>query len=312
MLRPDRRALPTLLCAALALGGGAAPASAEELVHKRTYAGGAAVEASAIGVAFVIPEGFVGQYGEDAQSRLVLMRSTALEGQGIALLRTGQSPAQIAAWLAEPRDLGAGLLQPTAPPEMQGARIACRYQNEANVGRALALIAPTGSSVIFFFVGPRKNDAAYAQLVEGLARSTTFGAPASVAAQPNAPAATGVDQQWSTLLSGQMLHYFSRYNSGGAGGGMAAHRVLHLCRNGRYSFAGESSMTMNVPGANASGAGRSSGAGQWRIESPTQTTAVLVLAPDGGSLMRWEVRFDGDKTFLNGQRWLRAPSDACR
>ena len=93
---------------------------------------------------------------------------------------------------------------------------------------------------------------------------------------------------------------------------MASHRVLHLCSDGRFSFGGESSMTMNVPGAGASSGGRSGSRGQWRIESPTQTTAVLVLVGDGGSPQRWQVRYDGSKTFLNGQRWSRVASDACR
>jgi hypothetical protein len=37
-----------------------------------------------------------------------------------------------------------------------------------------------------------------------------------------------------------------------------------------------------------------------------------VLIADGGSTTRWQLRYDGQKTFLNNQRWLRAASDACR
>ena len=32
----------------------------------------------------------------------------------------------------------------------------------------------------------------------------------------------------------------------------------------------------------------------------------------GGRQLRWNVRYDGSKTFLNGQRWLREQSKACR
>jgi hypothetical protein len=178
------------------------------------------------------------------------------------------------------------------------------------VGRALAVLGSTGNSVIFFFTGPLKNEDAYGQLVEGMARSTSFGAPAPATAQADRPEG-GAGQAWSQRLTGQVLHYFSTYNSGGGGGGMATHRVLHLCGDGRFSYSGDSSLTMNVPGASASGGGRSGSRGQWRIESPTPTTAVLVLTADGGSPMRWPLRSDGEKTFLNGQRWLRAKSDVC-
>jgi hypothetical protein len=232
---------------------------------------------------------------------------------GLAILQAGRSPAQVTATLAEPQNLGDGVvLRPTAPPDRQGSFITARYQNNVYVGRALAVLGQHGNSVIYFFAGPLKNEAAYGQLLEALARSTGFAPPVPATAQADAPAAAGVEQQWSKLLAGQMLHYFSTYNSGAGGGGMASHRVLHLCSDGRFISAGDSSMTMNVPGANASGGGRSGSRGQWRIESPTETTAVLVLTADGGSPMRRQLRYDGSKTFMNGQRWMRAASDACR
>ena len=288
-----------------------APAFAEVLIPGRTYAAGSAVEAPSLGLAFVTPQGWAGKFAEDANNKVLVMGSNDIEGVGLAILQTGQSPEQIAAGLAVPQNLGSGvILRATAPPEVQGSRVTARYQNNVYVGRALAVVGPNGSSVIFFFAGPFKNEAAYAQILEGLARTTGFAAPVPGAAQ--APAGAATEQEWLKLLAGQMLHYFSRYDSGSGGGGMSAHRVLHLCSDGRFSYAGDNSLTMNVPGAGASGGGRSGSRGQWGIESPTQTTAVLVLAADGGPTTRWQLRYDGQKTFLNNQRWLRAASDACR
>lgn len=304
-----------LLCAVVAvlLGVGGAPAAADELVPGRTYAAGTAMEAPGLGVAFVMPEGWVGKFAQDAKNQVVGMGSKTIEGVGLAILQAGRSPAQVTATLAEPQNLGDGVvLRPTAPPDRQGSFITARYQNNVYVGRALAVLGQHGNSVIFFFAGPFKNEAVYGQLLEALARSTGFAPPAPATAQPAAPAGGDLEQQWSKLLAGQMLHYFSTYNSGAGGGGMASHRVLHLCSDGRFISAGDSSMTMNVPGANASGGGRSGSRGQWRIESPTDTTAVLVLTADGGSPMRRQLRYDGSKTFMNGQRWMRAASDACR
>jgi hypothetical protein len=288
-------------------------ASADVLVPNRTYAAGTALEAPTLGVAFVMPEGWAGKFAQDAKSQVVVMGSNTIEGVGLAIPQLGQSPAQVVAALRQSQDLGAGVvLLPTGQPDVQGSRVTARFQNNVYVGRALAVLGPAGQSVIFFFSGPLKNEAAYGQVLEALARSTGFAPPVPATAQAEAPAAAGLDQQWSKLLAGQMLHYFSTYNSGAGGGGMQSHRVLHLCSDGRFSFAGDSSMTMNVPGAGASSGGRSGSRGQWRIESPTQTTAVLVLAADGGQTTRWQLRYDGQKTFLNNQRWLRAASDACR
>jgi hypothetical protein len=300
-----------LLCSVVVVLVGTQAVSGDELTPNRTFASGAAVESPTLGVAFVMPAGWVGKSGQDANIKVLVMGSNTIEGVGLAILQPGQSPAQVAATLAGPQNLGAGVvLRPTAPPDVQGSRITARYQNNTYVGRALAVLGPPGQSVIFFFSGPFKNEATYGQILEALAQSTGFAPPVPVTAQ--APASAGMDQQWSQLLAGQMLHYFSTYNSGAGGGGMQSHRVLHLCSDGRFSFAGDSSMTMNVPGAGASSGGRSGSRGQWRIESPTQTTAVLVLAADGGQTTRWQLRYDGSKTFVNNQRWLRAASDACR
>jgi hypothetical protein len=69
---------------------------------------------------------------------------------------------------------------------------------------------------------------------------------------------------------------------------------------------------MNVPGASASGGGRDGFRGQWRIESPTPNSALLVLTGDNGRELRWPAKYDGSKTFLNGRRWMRERSEACR
>ena len=300
-------ALVTLLAA------GAGSALAEPLQPNHTYAGGARVEASSVGASIVVPEGWVGRFGQNARAQTLLLGSNTIEGAGIVVFQSGVTAAQVSATLNEPQDLGSGvILRPTAPATMQDSRIVAGYSNQTYVGRALALLGPSGNTVIFFFAGPPKNDRTYVQLLETLGASTAFVPPASVGAPAQSPtAANSLPQPWASVLTGQALNYFSSYNSGGGGGGMASHRVLHLCSDGRFTFAGDSSVTMNVPGASGSSGGRSGFRGRWSIESPTDTTAVLVLVGDDGREVRWPLRWDGSKTFLNGQRWLREPSRVC-
>ena len=81
-----------LLCALVAalLGVGGAPAaSADELVPGRTYAAGTAMEAPSLGVAFVMPEGWVGKFAQDAKSQVVGMGSKTIEGVERARLADG-------------------------------------------------------------------------------------------------------------------------------------------------------------------------------------------------------------------------------
>lgn len=109
-----------------------------------------------------------------------------------------------------------------------------------------------------------------------------------------------------------MLKYFSSYNSGGGSGGISEQRTLHLCSDGSFAYLDESLTTINVPGASATSGGNGRALGRWRIESATQNSAVLLLNVDGGGVERLRVEYDGEKTFLNGQRWFRVQSDTCR
>jgi hypothetical protein len=305
----------------LALALSVVAAAAEELQPNQTY-GGTRVEASSHRVSFVVPQGWTGRFGREAKYQALLLSSSTIEGVGIAILQTGPTAAQVAAGLNEPQDLGAGVvLRPAGAPTIRGTRMGIRYENETHVGFALALIGPTQNSVIFFLAGPPPNEKIYLSLLGELGNSTNFlpparatipPTPAPAPAQPQPPVSGGMGQEWSSLLSGQALNYFSSYRSGGGGGGMASHRVLHLCPNGSFLYSGDSSVTMNVPGASGSSAGRGGFAGRWRLESTTPTTAVLVLVVEGGQELRWQKKYDDNKTFVNGQRWLREPSKACR
>jgi hypothetical protein len=315
----DASAMIRRLVIILALALSVVSAAAEELQPNQTYAGGTRVEASSHGVSFVIPQGWTGRFGQEPKYQALLLGSNTIEGVGIAIIQTGPTAAQVAAGLNEPQDLGAGVLRPTGAPTIRGSRMGIRYENETHVGFALALVGPTRNSVIFFFTGPPTNEKTYLSLLGELGNSTNFlpparatAPPAPAPAQPQPPASAGMDQEWSSLLNGQALNYFSSYRSGGGGGGMASHRVLHLCPNGSFLYSGDSSVTMNVPGASGSSAGRGGFAGRWHLESTTPTTAVLVLAVEGGQELRWQMKYDDNKTFVNGQRWLREPSKACR
>ena len=313
----------SLAVAGLALVACTSSASADELQQNRVYAGGTRVESSTVGVSFVIPPEWTGRFGREAPRQVVILGSNTIEGVGLAILQSGVTAAQVIASLNEPQDLGAGvILRPAGQAAVRGSWIAHRYQNPSYVGRALAALGQTHNGVVFFFAGPAKNERSYISLLEALGASTSFSPPPASAGTPAAapgsagtpaaaPAPAAVAETWSNVLSGQALNYFSRYNSG-AGGGMASHRVLHLCPDGRFVYSGEGLVTMNVPGASGSSGGRSGTRGRWSLESLTQSTAVLLLTVDGGGELRWPVRYDGEKTFLNGQRWLRERSSVCR
>ncbi len=305
-----RPALKALTIAALALGAGMAQT---ELKTNQKYQGGARVQASTLGISLVIPKNWVGQYGQDAGNAALVMGSETIEGVGLAVLIGNQSAQQVVNSLSEAQDLGSGVvLQPSGAVRRQGQRISARYADADHVGRSLGLIGTARNHVVYFFAGPLKNEKIYAGLLEELASGTKFVAPSASKPRPAAPVASGLAGEWTKFLSGTMLRYLSSYNSGGGAGGISTDRTMHFCSDGRFAYQGSSLTTIDVDGGGASSGGSDRGQGRWRVESATQTSAIVVLNLEDGSTERITVSYDGTKTFVGNQRWFRVESDTCR
>jgi hypothetical protein len=282
-----------------------------ELTPNQKYEGGTRVQASNLGISLVIPKAWVAQYGQDATKTALIMGSNTIEGIGLAILMTNQNAQQVFAGLNESQDLGSGVvLEPTGAAKQQGQRVTARYANIDYVGRALGLIGPGKNHVVYFFSGPQKNEKIYAGLLEDLANATKFVAPSVNKTQP--ATSTGSSGEWTKFLSGMMLRYISSYNSGGGSGGTSTDRTMHFCSDGSFSYFSSSLTTINVDGGGASSGGQDRSQGRWRVESATQTNAIVILSLENGQTERINVQYDGTKTFVGGQRWFRVESDACR
>ena len=305
-----RPALKALTIAALALGAGMAQS---ELKANQKYQGGTRVQASTLGISLVIPKNWVAQYGQDAGKAALVMGSETIEGVGVAVLIGDQSAQQVAASLNEAQDLGSGVvLKLTGAVKQQGQRISARYADADYVGRSLGLIGPGKNHVVYFFAGPSRNEKTYAGLLEELASGTKFVSTSASKPRPAAPVAAGLAGEWTKFLSGMMLRYLSSYNSGGGAGGISTDRTMHFCSDGSFAYSGSSLTTINVDGGGASSGGSDRGQGRWRVESATQTSAIVVLNLEDGSTERIAVSYDGTKTFVGNQRWFRIESDTCR
>jgi hypothetical protein len=300
--------LTALMLTALGFGSSLAQS---ELTPNQKYEGGARVQASGLGISLVIPKGWVAQYGQDATKAVLIMGSNTIEGVGLAILMTNQNAQQVFAGLNESQDLGSGvILEPTGAPKQQGQRVTARYANNDYVGRALGVIGSGKNHVVYFFAGPHKNEKIYAGLLDDLANATKFIAPSANKTQPTP--STGLNAEWTKFLSGMMLRYISSYNSGGGSGGTSMNRTMHFCSDGRYAYFSSNSTVINVDGGSASSSGQDQTQGRWRIESATQTSAIVILSLENGQTERINVQYDGTKTFVGSQRWFRVESDACK
>jgi hypothetical protein len=271
-----------------------------ELQAGQRYEAGTRVEVSSLGVSFVVPRDWFG--GRPPGQEAFVLGSSTKRGVGLVFVRSGVSASQVAALLAEPQDMGSGVvLHPVGAPQVAGQRVSARYAGGVYAGQALALVGPAGNGIAFAYFGPQEEAGYHAALLEGLAGSARL-------QTPRAPA--GLAGEWTSMLSGRMFKHFDRYGTGG--GGYTSERTLHLCSDGSYLYQGDSSFGINVPGAGAGGGGRSQAAGRWRIDEANQQEAILVLEASDGSASRPVLSRDASQSFhLDRNRVYWDRSDAC-
>lgn len=287
-------------------------ASSEELETGRQYKAGSRVRAADSGVSWVVPAEWLGVMPPDTPA--FLMGSETEAGLGIAYLLSGVTVQDVAVKLNETQALDETLvLEPHGEPAISGNRVSMAYTGESFDGQVLAVVGPAGQGIVYFFAGPRTMAAHYADLLETLAGSTKFTSPG--APQP-APVATGGQGQsnaagpWNDLLAGMMLKQLSSYSSG-TSGGYNSSRVWHLCSDGSYAYSGSSSVSIDAGDYSGGSSGQDQSQGKWSVET-SGDAAVLVLASDNGETYRLSLQYDGEKTFLDGERVFRVPSDGCR
>ena len=112
-----------------------------------------------------------------------------------------------------------------------------------------------------------------------------------------------IAKQWTERLSDHKLVAFSSYSSGGSGGGMNSQKTLRLFANGSFSYNSSSSVSIYVPGANASSADRGADQGHWQIVEHAGQP-ILELVSRNGGVDRFTLSSEDTKTFLNGRRWF--------
>jgi len=119
-----------------------------------------------------------------------------------------------------------------------------------------------------------------------------------------------IDQPWTERLSGTRLTYLESYSSpapkeGDIGGGYSIDRRIDLCTEGYYKTDSQSEQSFSGSDVSAYGSERTNGSGTWRTVIMPDGTSALKLRAHDGSTREYQLGFEDDKTYLNGQRWYR-------
>jgi hypothetical protein len=142
-----------------------------------------------------------------------------------------------------------------------------------------------------------------------------------VSAIDNTPAIANqqTDGQWKQYLGGRRIVQFSNYSSGYGGGGMSSQFELQFCKNGKFTYTSQSSVSMSAGDASGNSSGQDSVAGTWKIiESNPQVVLFEVTYSDGikdseGLKERYIIGFGADGKLYNnaGKKLLTEANNAC-
>ncbi|MFN7933996.1 MAG: hypothetical protein U0R19_11750 [Bryobacteraceae bacterium] len=261
--------------------------------------GAAEADASDLGFRFTPPAGWNAQRVPAGFA----LQSTSKQGMILVLGHTERDINKLKQQASEGLQDGSSVdLRPLGPPQMinastVGVDLSGTIQQQPAKARALAILSPHGGgALIIAGAGSAIYTAEYAALADAVARSLRF----------QKVDASSAITQWDRRLRGKLLHYFSRYSSGGGGGfsGTSEHNTLNLCADGTFLYRGDFNGAINVPGASATVGGNPNvNAGRWRIV-PQASHAALELTSAAGGASVWTLADDAGKTMLNGKRWM--------
>jgi hypothetical protein len=273
------------------------------IIAGKEYDPGTRVNLPTTGVSFIVPRDWRG--GMPPDQAIFIMASQVKAGIGMAIMQSGMDQASLKKFLSGPQDLGDNvILQPQGSPKVTDSRITMEYIHPLYAGSAVGVVGTQGNSVVFFFAGPASEKIYYQVQLKKLASSAKFSKPTN----------TGLIEEWQQLLSGKMLKKMDSPYSGDASGGYGAYsseETLHLCANGNYSYASSSSLGVDGGGGSSGYSGGSQGEqGKWKVVVMGNQVTLLLEASSGGQT-HMSLAFDGERTFLNGDRAYRVKSDLC-
>jgi len=115
--------------------------------------------------------------------------------------------------------------------------------------------------------------------------------------------ATGELKEWIDWFNDTRLVYLYYYGSGGSGDSDEIR--IDLCAKGYFNYMRNGYTIISTESASASQSGNSSGSGSWQVQEASPGNFVLILNFNDGSLKQYDLRWEDDKLYLNGNRYFR-------
>jgi hypothetical protein len=264
------------------------------------------------GWSFSVPEGWEVRRGPDE----ILLASRSHRGLVVVLPHEAKSVAELRAAASEGLSEGGVVLRPSGSIEELGAHgIAAPFEGTAEGApvRAwgAAVVSPLGvGATVLAIVEKDSFTPAHRETVNAVARSFRFSKPQAL------PEAAG----WQQKLAGYCLAYrSSSFSSGASYGGYSTGTSFSdrsnyfLAEDGRFTGDAASSATLDGGGGFGSSFSNSGPqGGQWRIGGTAGAPTLELSYADGRRVVHRLTTDERDRTYLDGDRWLRVTFQECR
>lgn len=286
------------------LSGISQPSQSVTIIAGQEYEPGTRVGLPTTGVSFIIPRDWRG--GMPPDQAVFILASHNKPGIGMVIMQTGMNQDNLIKFLSERQDLGDNIvLKPEGSPKITDSRIQMNYTHVFYTGKAFGILGPHQNSVTFFFTGPTSEKEYYQTLLDKLIASVNFSKPET----------GNLIEEWKKLLSGMMLKKLESYSSNDADGGYAGYsseETVHLCSDGTYTYSSSTNLGVDGGGGASSGYDTESSdeQGKWQVVV-MGNQAMLLLEASNGPQTHQRLAFDGERTFLDGNRVYRVKSDLC-
>lgn len=264
------------------------------------------IDYPSLGISFTIPDGWVGQEGEG----VFLMGSNSIPG--LVLLTT--SP--VASVAAMRQEAAAGIVEEASGTNLQLSSQLTPLSDQALAGEFSGLLEyqpakayvigtynPYGQSVTIMAVTLTNM---YSEQHPAVAKSIWK------SLQFKKPQLPPVVEQWKERLNGVRLTYMESYSSSDysnpnytSGGGYSKEERIDLCPEGYFNYNDRFNMSADVPGVGAQQNSRQRGGGTWSVTANASGQPVLQLSFHSSEVYEYILSQEGDKTFLNGNRYYR-------
>lgn len=243
----------------------AAPSHAAptEIVPGAQYEAGTQIGVHALGVSFVVPQGWFG--GLPPGGEAVLLGSNTQAGLVMVAAELGKTMNDARSWLSTPQNLDGLMLTPSRTPTVSGTRARgsfTAHDGTQPLAAEATVVAAADTTLLILAIGPATETKRLRGLADGIAASSRV---------------TGPPKPSAGIASALCAQYFSYSGN--------TTRWLDLCPDGRLRYRDESSFSGDFTGAGGEDLG---GWGAHGKNAVTGTWSATGSWQSGNITFNWE------------------------